>query len=107
MWGGALTFSGTYYFKTDLALAMTQCLIFILFVKKLRWYNYTLAVLASVMIFLSNARISFVIAFMIFGLVMALFNYVITFINNKAFSKKVLLDMNLPKSVEENNKEAE
>ena len=69
MWGGALTFSGTYYFKTDLALAMTQCLIFILFVKKLRWYNYTLAVLASVMIFLSNARISFVIAFMIFGLV--------------------------------------
>ncbi len=68
MWGGALTFSGTYFFKTDLALAMTQCLIFILFVKKLRWYNYTLAALASVMIFLSNARISFVIAFMIFGL---------------------------------------
>ncbi len=45
--------------------------------------------------------------FMIFGLVMALFNYVITFINNKAFSRKVLLDMNSPKIVEENTKEAE
>ena len=31
--------------------------------------------------------------FMIFGLVMAAFNYVITFINNKAFSRKVTLDM--------------
>ncbi len=69
LWGGAITFVGMYFFKTDLALAMTQCLIFILFVKKLRWYNYTLAALASIMIFLSNARISFVIAFMIFGLV--------------------------------------
>ena len=69
MWGGALTFSGTYYFKSDLALAMTQCLIFILFVKKLRWYNYTLAVLASVMIFFSHSKTAFIIAFIIFGLV--------------------------------------
>jgi electron transport complex protein RnfE len=43
--------------------------------------------------------------FMIFGLVMALFNYVITLINNKAFSKKVLLDMQTP--VSENAKEVE
>ena len=43
--------------------------------------------------------------FMIFGLVMALFNYVITLINNKVFSKKVLLDMQTP--VSENAKEVE
>ena len=44
--------------------------------------------------------------FMIFGLVMAAFNFVITTITNKAFSSKVLLDMKDEVVVAE-NKEVE
>lgn len=54
-----------------------------------------LAEVCSLSFFVSSAG-----GFMIFGLVMAAFNYVITTIKNKSFEKKVLLDMKKEKEVE-------
>ena len=54
-----------------------------------------LAEVCSLSFFVSSAG-----GFMIFGLVMAAFNFVITTIKNKSFEKKVLLDMKTEKEVE-------
>lgn len=54
-----------------------------------------LAEVCSLSFFVSSAG-----GFMIFGLVMAAFNFVITTIKNKSFEKKVLLDMKKEKEVE-------
>lgn len=69
LWGNALTFCGLYYFKTDLSIAILQSMVFILMSDKLKWYDYALTGVSLVMIFMSNARIGFVIAFMLFGLI--------------------------------------
>ena len=54
-----------------------------------------LAEVCSLSFFVSSAG-----GFMIFGLVMAAFNFVITTIKNKSFEKKVLVDMKTEKEVE-------
>lgn len=64
---GAKTFSGVYYFKTDLALAMAQVLLFMLSSEKISWKQFTLCVLAGILILLSNSRIYFAIALLIVG----------------------------------------
>ncbi|MBQ7376989.1 MAG: O-antigen ligase family protein [Clostridia bacterium] len=66
-WGNAYTFCGLYYFKTDLAMAMLQALVFILAVKRPRFYDYVLACGALWLTLLSNTRISFAIAFILIG----------------------------------------
>lgn len=67
-WGGAYTFCGLYFFKTDLAMAMLQAIVFLLATKRPRFYDYALAVGALWLTLLSNTRISFVIAFVLIGL---------------------------------------
>ncbi len=58
---GARTFSGTYYFKTDLALAMSQVILLYLNDNKLRIRNYIILTVAIVLAILSNSRIYFAI----------------------------------------------
>lgn len=58
-WGEVMTFVGPYFFKTDLAIAMTQTMIFLLFAASARHSRMTIVPVAICLFFvlLSNARI--------------------------------------------------
>jgi hypothetical protein len=56
-WGSVLTFSGLYFFKTDLALSMVISISYILFFYKNKKIKYIFILLALILIFKSNARI--------------------------------------------------
>lgn len=61
-WGEAKTFIGTYYFKTDFALAMYQCFIFLrlyLYQKKLPYEIVSIIsifIIIPILVFISNSR---------------------------------------------------
>ncbi len=57
----AQTFTGLYYFKTDLAVAMAQVLLFALASYSFRWPQWGMAILAIVIALLTNSRIFFAI----------------------------------------------
>jgi len=57
----ANTFSGLYYFKTDLALAMAQVILFILVYRSAKWYHWFACVAAAGLMILSNSRIYFAV----------------------------------------------
>lgn len=56
MWGNYNTFTGFYFFKTDLALAMTQCLIVFIFNHRLTMAERIVILLCIFFVFISNAR---------------------------------------------------
>ncbi len=72
-WGDALTFRGLYYFKTDLAIAMLMSIIFILAAKSEKLYekiiNAVFVLMAIYIILTTNARISFLIAFIVLAVI--------------------------------------
>lgn len=53
------TFTGPYYFKTDLAIAMIQAIIVILYAERVHIWDGIWVLLASWMIIISNSRIMF------------------------------------------------
>ncbi len=61
----AQTFTGFYYFKTDLAVAMAQVLLLALASYPLRWPQWGMAILALVIALLTNSRIFFAIIILI------------------------------------------
>lgn len=67
-WGGVNTFTGLYFFKTDLAAALSQCLLVFLFKEK-RGYTkievLTIGVCA-IFILLANARIYYLVLVVFF-----------------------------------------
>lgn len=66
LWGGINTFSGFYYFKTDLALAVVIGLIYILYSGSLgKWVKIGACVVSLYLIFISNARIHLMTSFLI------------------------------------------
>ncbi len=69
-WGSINTFRGFYYFKTDLALAMSQCFIVYSFCRNTIKYHWIILLLCLYFILIANARIYYVIsAFTLFLLV--------------------------------------
>lgn len=66
-WGTVNTFRGFYYFKTDLALAMTQCFIVYAFCKHNTKIESAIPFLCLYFILIANARIYYmIIAFSLF-----------------------------------------
>ncbi len=65
---GAQTFAGMYYFKTDLALAMAQVILFFLISKKLTFCHYIIIIIAAVLALLTNSRIYFAIILMLIAI---------------------------------------
>ncbi len=58
---GAETFSGMYFFKTDLAVAMAQVILLAMASYPMRWQHYLMAFLAVTLALLSNSRIFFAV----------------------------------------------
>ena len=56
MWGNINTFSGLYFFKTDLAVAMAQCMLFYLFAKEQTINKRIIIFVCLFFSVLSNAR---------------------------------------------------
>lgn len=69
-WGSIYTFRGFYYFKTDLALAMTQCFVaFSFYNSNHKSLNYFILIFCALFILLSNARIYYLILVFVVSLV--------------------------------------
>lgn len=65
-WGDVFTFSGLYFFKTDLALAMVISTVYILYFTSINTLlKYALTACAFYLIFISNARIHLLSSFLI------------------------------------------
>ncbi|WP_231427206.1 O-antigen ligase [Pedobacter sp. Leaf250] len=65
-WGGAYTFSGLYFFKTDLALSMVLSLIYLLYFGDLKpLFRFLLVLIGLYIIFITNARIHLLSSFLI------------------------------------------
>jgi O-antigen ligase len=79
------TFVGSYYFKTDLAMAMIQALIVFLFVESHKHLDYLFAILALYFVFISNSRAYFAFSFFTIGV------YLIKRIIKRKVPLKVLL----------------
>lgn len=60
-WGSVHTFSGGYYFKTDLALALSVFIVFVLLSDINERKKYLASLICSYLVFLSNARIFYFI----------------------------------------------
>ncbi|MCE7040499.1 O-antigen ligase [Dyadobacter sp. CY312] len=69
-WGATNTFSGLYFFKTDLALSMVICLIYILyfFKPKRDIIKIVIVALTIYLVFISNARMHLLSSFLIVAL---------------------------------------
>lgn len=68
-WGHATTFSGLYYFKTDLAIGMNFVMITLMYFSNFKKkYIWIATILCAVMIVLSNARIDMIILLIILGI---------------------------------------
>lgn len=68
-WGDVNTFSGLFYFKTDLALTISTCFVFIMIDTKVKPYiKYLFLILSFYLIYLSNARAYYVIILLIFSI---------------------------------------
>lgn len=66
MWGGANTFSGLYFFKTDLALSMVISLVYALYFLKIKnIYKILLILICLYIVFLTNARIHLLTSFLV------------------------------------------
>lgn len=61
----ANTFSGMYYFKTDLALAMAQVILFILVYRSAKWYHWISCTIAVILMILTNSRIYFAVTILL------------------------------------------
>lgn len=64
-WGAIYTFMGLYYFKTDAAAALSQCLIFYLIRKDFSIKQLIIILIGLSLIALANARIYYLISFLI------------------------------------------
>ena len=65
-WGEVRTFSGLYFFKTDMALAAVIGLSYILyFYRKNRTYKYIMVLVALFLIFKTNARVHLLTSFLL------------------------------------------
>ena len=64
-WGAARTLTGLYYFKTDMAIALIMLLLFLLSKTKLSFKIVAMSVGVLIMLVLTNARISYLVAFLI------------------------------------------
>ena len=87
-WGNVNTFRGFYYFKTDLALAMTQCFILCSFGCRNDKISYLISIFCILFIIISNARIYYfiILLYMLFAVCYSLEkkrNRVIIKINGK------------------------
>lgn len=68
IWGHATTFSGLYFFKTDLALAMIYVIVTVLYFSRMKpFFVYSVCILSIVMIVLSNTRMDMLIAILVIG----------------------------------------
>lgn len=86
-WGHATTFSGLYFFKTDLALAMVYAVVTLLYLSDFKWiYILVASLLGVIMIFLSNTRMDMVI------MLVLLFVYVL-YIREKKSRKLLRINM--------------
>lgn len=66
LWGNVNTYSGIYFFKTDLATAMIICLIYCLYFLKARnWVRHLIIAISVYLIFISNARIHLLSVFLV------------------------------------------
>lgn len=81
------TFVGSYYFKTDLAMAMIQALIVFLFAGSQKYLDYFFAIIAIYLVFISNSRAYFAFAIFTLGV------YLIKRITKQKVSLKLLLCM--------------
>lgn len=68
-WGSVNTFTGFYFFKTDLAAAMTQCAIMLCIMPKLKRIDYLLLITCCYLAFISNARMYYFIILILLGLI--------------------------------------
>ncbi|WP_192579140.1 O-antigen ligase family protein [Dyadobacter aurulentus] len=67
-WGTITTFSGLYYFKTDMALALVVFLAFVLASDQMNiWLKIMSIVFAAYLVYLTNARIHILTIFIVIG----------------------------------------
>lgn len=69
-WGRYLTFRGLYFFKTDLATAMMQCIALFAFTPKRSKLNYAVIILCSFFIIIADARMYYIVWFILLSLFM-------------------------------------
>lgn len=68
-WGDIYTFVGYYYFKTDLAAAMTQCVIVFGLLPRLKKMDYLIFAICSYFVIISNTRMYYFIIFILLFLI--------------------------------------
>lgn len=68
-WGNFTTFTGYYFFKTDLAAAIAQSIVIVFAMHSLRKIDYAIMFLCIFFILLSNARMYYFITFIILGII--------------------------------------
>lgn len=68
-WGSVNTFTGYYFFKTDLAAAMAQCAVVFCLLPRLRKMDYLILAICSYFVVISNTRMYYFIIFILFFLI--------------------------------------
>lgn len=68
-WGSVNTFTGYYFFKTDLATAMAQCTVVFCLLPGLKKIDYLILAICSYFIIISNTRMYYFIIFILLFLI--------------------------------------